>query len=184
MISFYKPQSSNNGTACSFYMNSNGDFFSELLKQKTWDSKRKIGTFNKETKVSVKWSQLELAEMLNLLEGKQPKFSAFHKSQKQVVKVLFAKSDKYDGAYSLSVTREASDDSTNQQKYFLGVYANEATLLREHLKYLLQESFRVNDAKFSRNDEPSSGFGKKETLSKADTAYGSKVQEEDDDMEW
>ena len=116
MISFYKPQASNNGTACSFYMNKDGDFFSELLKQKTWDANRKIGTFNKETKVSVKWSQLELAEMLNLLEGKQPKFSAFHKSQKQVVKVLFAKSDKYDGAYSLNVTREASDDSTNQQK--------------------------------------------------------------------
>ena len=81
MISFYKPQASNNGTACSFYMNNNGELFSELLKQKTWDSKRKIGTFNKDTKVSVKWSQLELAEMLNVLEGKQPKFSAFIKAQ-------------------------------------------------------------------------------------------------------
>ena len=183
MISFYKPQASNNGTACSFYMNKDGEFFSELLKQKTWDANRKIGTFNKDTKVSVKWSQLELAEILNLLEGKQPKFSAFHKSQKQVVKVLFAKSDKYDGAYSLNVTREASDDSTNQQKYFLGVYANEAVLLREHLRYLLQESFRVNDAKFS-NQQSKSDFGKKETMGRGQAAYGSKVQDEDDDMEW
>ena len=99
------------------------------------------------------------------------------------MKVLFAKSDKYDGAFSFSVTREASDDSTNQQKYFLGVYANEAVLLREHLRYLLQETFRANDAKFS-NNQNKNDYGKQETLAKADTAYGSKVQEEDDDMEW
>ena len=183
MISFYKPQASNNGTACSFYMNSNGEFFSELLKQKTWDAGRKIGTFNKETKVSVKWSQLELAEMLNLLDGKQPKFSAFHKSSKQVVKVLFAKSEKYDGAFSLSVSREASDDSTNEQKYFLGVYEKEAVLLREHLRYLLCESFRLNDAKYSSNQQPKNDYGKREVLGRAEAAYGSKT-EEDDDMEW
>ena len=173
MISFYKTQASNKGTACSFYMNNNGEFFSELLKQKTWDDKRKIGTFNKDTKVSVKWSQLEVAEMINLLEGKQPKFSAFHRSSKQVVKVLFGKSDKYDGAFSLSVSREASDDSTNQQKYFLGVYANESVLLREHLKYLLHESFKLNDAKFKVNTPQKQTGGES----------GSKVEEEDD-MEW
>ena len=74
-----------------------------------------------------------------------------------------------------------STNSTNQQKYFLGVYANEAVLLREHLRYLLQESFRVNDAKFS-NQQSKNDFGKKETQGRGQAAYGSKVQDEDDDM--
>ena len=156
MIQFYKPNAKVTGTACSFYMNQqDGSFFSTLIKQASWDEKRRIGKFDKNKKAIIKLSQLEVASLMNAIDSKV-EFKGYHKSSQQVVQFSLAPSTKVDGAFTYSVTREASDDSTNKTSFFLGLYANEAVLLREHLQYLLHESFRLSDLKFSAPDTPKS----------------------------
>ena len=152
MIQFYKPNAKVTGTACSFYMNQqDGSFFSTLIKQASWDAKRRIGKFDKDKKAIIKLSQLEIASLMNAIDSKV-EFKGYHKSSQQVVQFSLAPSSKVEGAFTYSVTKEASDDSTNKTSFFLGLYANEAILLREHLQYLLHESFRLSDAKYSGPD--------------------------------
>ena len=154
MIQFYKPTPKVTGTACSFYMNQrDGSFFSTLIKQASWDEGRRIGKFDKDKKAIIKFSQLEIAGLIHAIESRS-EYKGYHKSSQQVFQFSFAPSTKVEGAFTYSVTREAKDDSTDKMSFFLGLYAAEAVLLREHLQYLLRESFCLSDAKFSSPDPP------------------------------
>ena len=47
MISFYKPNSKNTGTACSFSVNSkDNSVWGSLIKQSSWNDAKKIGSFS------------------------------------------------------------------------------------------------------------------------------------------
>lgn len=175
MIQFYKPTPKVTGTACSFYMNQrDGSFFSTLVKQASWDESRRIGKFDKDKKAIIKLSQLEVASFIHAIESRT-EVKGYHKSSQQVVQFSFAPSSKVEGAFTYSVTREAKDDSTDKMSFFLGLYASEAVLLREQLKYLLKESFRLSDAKFGAPEPP------KET--RKEFTQNNK-DEGDDDMAW
>jgi hypothetical protein len=162
MISFYKPTPKVTGTAMSFYLNKrDNSFFSNLIKQDSWDSSRKIGSFQKNKKVegknvNIKFSQTEIASFVDAVD-RNSEVSGYHGSN-QVVRFSFgpyfpkSKTDsgewiegKEQKGFSFRVTRESKEDSTNKQSYIIGLTFPEAKLLREHLVYLLNESFALTD---------------------------------------
>ena len=161
MVSFYKPTPKVTGTAMSFYLNKrDNSFFSNLIKQDSWDSSRKIGSFQKNKKVegknvNIKFSQTEIASIVDSID-RNVEISGYHGSN-QVVRFSFGPytpkkkvGDEWvEGSeqkgFSFRVTRESKEDSTNKQSYVIGLTFPEAKLLREHLVYLLSESFSITD---------------------------------------
>jgi hypothetical protein len=162
MISFYKPTPKVTGTAMSFYLNKrDNSFFSNLIKQDSWDSGRKIGSFQKNKKVegknvNIKFSQTEIASMIDAID-RNVEISGYHGSN-QVVRFTFGpyvpkhKTDSGEWVegteqkgFSFRVTRESKEDSTNKASYVIGLTFPESKLLREHLSYLLRESFCLAD---------------------------------------
>jgi len=165
MIHFYKPNSRVTGTACSFYLNANdGSFFSTLIKQDGWDSKRKIGSFSKNKdnpskKVNIKLSPTEIAGFIDALESNR-EFTGYHGSN-QIVRFKFCpylKDEKQIG-YSFSATKESKEDSTDKVSFLIGFYFQEGRLLKEHLIFLLREKFELDSQKF-KNKSTSGQFSK------------------------
>jgi hypothetical protein len=81
MISFYKPNSKNTGTACSFSVNSkDASIWSSLIKQSSWNENTKTGSFsdnrdNPQKSAKIKFSITEAAGLLEALD-KNIEFSA------------------------------------------------------------------------------------------------------------
>jgi len=150
MISFYKPNSKNTGTACSFSVNpKDSSIWSSLIKQSGWNEKTKTGSFlenknNPQKSARIKFSQTEVAGLLECLD-KNVEFSAYHSSEQQITKIKFApyiKEDKQVG-FSYSVQKESKDNIENKQSYLIGFYFNEARLLKEFLSYSLSSIFEA-----------------------------------------
>ena len=94
MIQFYKPNPRTTGSACSFWMNPDGTIMSSLIKQHSWDDKRKTGSFqkNKENpkgRVIVKLGEPEVGGMMDAIESNR-EFSTYHSSQNQVLQIKFS----------------------------------------------------------------------------------------------
>ena len=113
MINFYKANPRVTGTACSFYLNPRDNvFFSTMIKQDSWDSNRRIGSFaknkdNPSKKVNIKFSPTEIAGIIDALESNR-EFGGYHGSN-QVVKFKFCpylKDGKQIG-FSYSVNKES-----------------------------------------------------------------------------
>jgi hypothetical protein len=168
MISFYKPNSKNTGTACSFSVNSkDGSIWSSLIKQSAWNESTKTGSFlsnkdNPQKSAKIKFSQTEVAGLLETLD-KNIEFSAYHSSDKQVTKIKLApymKDDKQVG-FSYSVQKENKDNIENKQNYLIGFYFNEARLLKEFLTHSLHSIFKTQEVemikkiKNSKQNQPS-----------------------------
>jgi len=158
MIHFYKPNAKVTGTACSFYLNyRDNSFFSTFIKQASWDSSKKIGRFHKDNpdqKVNVKYSPKEIAGFINVIE-KNEECTGYHGSN-QIVRFKFSpyiRNDKQVG-FSYLVTKESKEDSTNKVSFIIGFDFSELVLLREHLTFLLHESFRLTDASQSARSSP------------------------------
>ena len=152
MIHFYKPTPKVTGTACSFYLNKKDNaFFSTLIKQDSWNSERRIGSFKKNKdnpnkRVNIKFSALEVASFVDAIKRNQ-KFTGYHGSN-QIVRFTFGpyvRDDEQKG-FSFSVTKESKEDSTEKSSYLIGFNFGEAELLVQHLSHLLEESFKLTDA--------------------------------------
>jgi hypothetical protein len=152
MISFYKPNSKNTGTACSFSVNSKeGSIWSSLIKQSSWNEATKTGSFsdnrdNPQKSARVKFSQTEVAGLLEALD-KNVEFSAYHSSDKQITKIKFSpyiKDNKQVG-FSYSVNKESKENIENKQSFLLGFYFSEARLLREFLVHSLHSVFKAQE---------------------------------------
>lgn len=150
MISFYKPNSKNTGTACSFSVNPKDEsIWSSLIKQSSWNESKKIGSFsenqnNPNKSVKVKFSLTEAAGILDAIERKI-EFSAFHNSEKQSIQIKFSpyiKDGKQVG-YSYIVNKTDKQNSDNKQSYLIGLYFNEARLLQEFLQYAINTVFET-----------------------------------------
>ena len=150
MISFYKPNSKNTGTACSFSVNSkDNSVWGSLIKQSSWNDAKKIGSFsenqnNPNKSVKVKFSLTEAAGLLDALE-RNTEFSAYHTSEKQITKIKLApyiREEKQVG-FSYSVNKEDKQNVENKQSYLIGFYFNEARLLKEFLIYSLNSVFQT-----------------------------------------
>jgi len=152
MISFYKPNSKNTGTACSFSVNSKeGSIWSSLIKQSSWNEGTKTGSFsankdNPQKSAKIKFSITEAAGLLETLD-KNIEFSAYHSSDKQITKIKlspYIKDDKQVG-FSYSVNKESKENIENKQSFLLGFYFSEARLLKEFLAHSLQSIFKTQE---------------------------------------
>ena len=161
MISFYKPNSKNSGTACSFSVNpKDNSVWGSLIKQSSWNEAKKIGSFsenqnNPNKSVKVKFSLTEAAGILDAIE-RNAEFSAYHTSEKQITKIKFSPyiRDEKQVGYSYSVNKEDKQNIENKQSYLIGFYFNEARLLKEFLSYSLNsvfESQRIEAIKKNKN---------------------------------
>ena len=161
MISFYKPNSKNSGTACSFSVNpKDNSVWGSLIKQSSWNEAKKIGSFsenqnNPNKSVKVKFSLTEAAGILDAIE-RNAEFSAYHTSEKQITKIKFSPyiRDEKQVGYSYSVNKEDKQNIENKQSYLIGFYFNEARLLKEFLSYSLNsvfESQRIEAIKKIKN---------------------------------
>lgn len=161
MITFYKPNSKNSGTACSFSVNpKDQSIWSSLIKQASWNDSKKIGSFsenqnNPNKSVKLKFSLTEAAGLLDALE-RNSEFSAYHTSEKQSTQIKLApylKDNKQVG-FSYMVSKTDKQNSENKQSYLIGFYFNEARLLKQFLSYALDsvfESQRIEAIKRIKN---------------------------------
>lgn len=148
MISFYKPNSKNTGTACSFSVNpKDNSIWSSLIKQSSWNEKTKSGSFsdnkdNPQKSVKIKYSLTEAAGILDALE-RNAEFSTFHSSEKQSTQIKFSPyiRDEKQVGYSYMVSKTDKQNSENKQSYLIGFYFNEARLLKEFLGFSLNACF-------------------------------------------
>lgn len=157
MLTFFKPNKANKGHMLAFNV---GDdklpsgrtekcVFAQVVKQSGWNEETGNGSFKDGEKISVKFSEFEVAAMLNALETDfaQPvKF--FHKSGKGSTQIFFSKTELQgkelrsfavvkDGV-RFGVTLSATETT------------NELVILREFFKYALTEVF--NSRKFTKTD--------------------------------
>jgi hypothetical protein len=152
MISFYKPNSKNNGTACSFTVNAkDASIWGSLIKQSSWNEVKKIGSFsenqnNPNKSVKVKFSLTEAAGIIDAIE-RNAEFSAYHTSEKQITKIKFSPyiRDEKQVGYSYSVNKEDKQNIENKQSFLLGLYFNEARLLKEFLTHSLHSIFKSQE---------------------------------------
>ncbi len=93
-LHFYKPNQKSTGTACSFWRNSEDNtFWISLIKQDSWNSKTRTGSFSKnkdnpKKRVIVKFSDLEIAGLIDSIE-RNAEYKGYHGSQKQIVTFNF-----------------------------------------------------------------------------------------------
>ena len=148
MISFYKPNSKNTGTACSFSVNEKDSaIWSSLIKQSSWNDSKRIGSFSENQNnplksVKIKFSLTEAAGILDAIE-RNTEFSAYHTSEKQTTQIKFTpyiKDEKHVG-FSYMVSKTDKQNSENKQSYVIGFYFNEARLLKQFLSYALDSVF-------------------------------------------
>ena len=163
MITYYKPNSKNTGTACSFSVNpKDSSIWSSLIKQGSWNENKKIGSFsenqNNPTKsVKIKFSLNEAAGILDAIE-RGSEFSAYHTSEKQTTQIKFSpyvKDNKQVG-FSYMVSKSDKQNSENKQSYLIGLYFNEARLLKEFLSYAISSIFeaqRIESIKNIKNNK-------------------------------
>ena len=149
MIQFYKPNPKVTGTACSFWVNDDGSIMSYMIKQDSWDSKKRIGSFSKnkdnpQGKAIVKFSVSEVGGIVDAIE-RNVVFSAYHSSKNQITKINFgpyiSKKEEKQIGFSYSINKEEKEDSTNKVGFIIGFNYGEGRLLKEFLLEVLRNSF-------------------------------------------
>ena len=160
-LQFYKPNSKSKGTACSFWRSSEDNpFWASLIKQESWNTKTRTGSFSKnkdnpKKRVIVKFSDTEMAGFIDAIE-RNAEYSGYHRSD-QIVRFKFGPytpkkikvngefiaNDKQQG-FSLSVTKEDKEDSTDSQNYLIGFNYPEGMRLKIYLQTILMESYKVD----------------------------------------
>ena len=163
MLSFFKANPSNTGTACSLWLNSkDGSFWCSLLKQASWDSTKNRGSFaaNRDTNkhARVKFNVTEICGFIEVINNeiqlKDAGVNGYHSSQKQVVKFNFAPITSKDGrkGFALSVTKEEKEYSTNQVQFRIGFSKAEAKSLSIYFDEMVRKSFKS----FGEDDQEAS----------------------------
>jgi hypothetical protein len=163
MLAFYKPNSKNTGTACSFSVNPRDcSIWSSLIKQSSWNESKKIGSFlenqnNPNKSVKIKFTLTETAGLLDALE-RNTEFSAYHTSEKQSTQIKLSPyiRDNKQVGFSYIVNKTDKQNSENKQSYLIGFYFNESRLLKQFLEYSLNtvfESQRIEAIKKIKNNK-------------------------------
>ena len=124
-----------------------------MIKQHGWNEKTRTGSFSQNRndpskRVNVKFSAVEVASFIDTIESNR-EFTGYHGSN-QIARFKFCpyvRGGEQVG-FSLSITKELKEDSTNKTSFLIGFTFPESTLLREHLSYLLRESFLNQDNEF------------------------------------
>jgi len=154
MIQFYKPNPKVTGTACSFWLNDDGSMMSSMIKQDSWDSQKRIGSFSKNKnnpkgKAIVKFSQSEVAGIVDAIE-RNATLSAYHSSKNQITKINFgpyiSKKENKQVGFSYSINKEEKEDSTNKVGFIIGFNYGEGRLLKEFLLEVLRSRFNLKQS--------------------------------------
>lgn len=175
MIDFYKPNPKSTGTACSFYLNSkDNSFWGTMIKQASWDSSRKRGSFksnmdNPQKNVKIKFNATEIAGFIDAIE-RNSEVSGYHGSN-QVLRYKFGpymRNEEQVG-FSYSVTKESKEDSTDKQSYIIGFKYEEARLLKVCLEHMLTEFFKNKMSAFEPKTESTDGSTAGEITNETDS---------------
>ena len=151
MIQFYKPNAKVTGTACSFWINRDGSVMSSMIKQASWNSDRKIGSFvknknNPEKRVITKLGRSEVAAIIDCLETNR-EFSTYHSSAKQVLQMKFCpylRNGEQIG-FSFAINKQGKEDSTAKVGFIIGFTFPEGRLLRHDLELFLDKTVNVKE---------------------------------------
>ena len=111
------------------------------IKQHSWNSKTRSGSFSENSKnpekcISVKFNESELGGFIYAIEN-YDKFNAFHSFDDNKTSISLGPYTKNDGtkAFSFSVSRNSAN------KFGIGLEMSEAYLLSEYFKFVLNEIF-------------------------------------------
>ena len=153
MIQLYKPNSRNEGCAFGFREGVNNDRDAEpcvyvtAIKQFSWNSKTRNGSFsenkdNPDKKIQIKLNEVELGGFIAAVDRYQD-FSAFHSYEDTKTSITFKTYSKKGGeqAFSLTLTRNSAE------KFGLGVEMGEAYLMAEYFRYILRKLFHQRAVK-------------------------------------
>ena len=195
MIHFYKPNAKITGTACSFWYNeAENTFFSSMIKQDSWNSQKRTGSFVKNKKnpkatVIVKFSPTEVAGIIDSIETDR-EFSTYHSSQNQITKIKFGPYVKGEDrlGFSYTVNKESKEDSTDKTGFVIGFKYPEGRLLRQYLINALNKSFKFFSNKSDHEDNRTRQNSPAEVEGPTGTAYSKKSvetkNEDEDDFDW
>lgn len=199
MQQFYKPNSRNTGSACSFWVDGQKSIMSSLIKQASWNDKTRIGSFsenkdNPKAKVLVKLSPSEAAEIIDAIE-RNSSFDAYHRSSKQVAKINFSpyhkKQKQEDGSwvtvgdqlgFSYRISKEDADDSTSKISIVVGLNWGEARLLKMYLEEALKLTFDFKEMDYKPNNNYDDSASKPAPQKKA--AQKTVASDGEEDLEW
>ena len=124
-----------------------------MIKQHGWNEKTRTGSFSQNRndpskRVNVKFSAVEVASFIDTIESNRES-TGYHGSN-QIVRFKFCPyvRDGEQVGFSLSITKELKEDSTNKTNFLIGFTFPESTLLREHLSHILRQSFLNEDNEF------------------------------------
>lgn len=146
MINFYKPNSKNLGNAFGFRLGVQGKneepcLYMTAVKQHSWDSNKRRGSFSQNAKdpeksASIKFNEAELGGFIYAIENYE-KFNAFHSFDDNKTSISLSPYTKNDGtkAFSFSVTRNSAN------KFGIGLEMSEAYLLANYFKFVLNKIF-------------------------------------------
>lgn len=123
------------------------------IKQHSWDSKNKTGSFsenkeNPDKKVQIKLDEKEIAGLICAIE-KEREFKAFHSFEDTKTSISFKPYTKQNGdkAFSFTLARNSSE------KFGIGVEMSEAHLLAEFCKYTLRYLFNHRENEYQKKRE-------------------------------
>jgi hypothetical protein len=149
MVQFYKANPRVTGTACSFWVNADGTIMASLIKQASWDDKKRTGSFhankdNPKGRVITKLSHSEAAGIIDVIESNR-ELSTYHSSQNQVLQIKFGayidKKTSEQKGFSFSVNKQDKSDTTNKASFIIGFNYPEARYLKEYLLFVLNYGF-------------------------------------------
>jgi len=130
-----------------------------LIKQASWDSNTKKGSFaknkdNPNKRVIVKLNPTEVGGLIDSIETNR-EFSNYHTSQNQTLQIKFSpylRNGEQVG-FSFSVFKQDKQDSSNKASYVIGFTYSEARYLKEFLIYVLRKIFEKEHESHLKNQK-------------------------------
>ena len=184
MIQFYKPNPRVSGTACSFWLNKDGSVMASMIKQSSWDDKKKIGSFskNKENpngRVVTKLGDVEVAAIIDSIQNGR-EWSTYHRSSKQSLQIKFGSyvRNSEQVGYSFSINKQDAEDSTNKVGFIIGFTFPEGEYLKQFLSFLLNKKFA------SSQSEQMDQTYEKPKHSKRENNPVAQTESNEDDLAW
>lgn len=155
MIQFYKPNSKNTGSACSFQISTRDEcIYVNFIKQSGWDESKRRGSFsgnaqNPKMSASFKLSSTEAGEIISCIR-RNGEFSGFHDSPKQVARIKFSPYSRPSKdnpqqlsqvGFSFSVGKESKENANDKTSFLIGFTFGEAVKLEAFLSLALVKLF-------------------------------------------
>ena len=190
MIQFYKPNSKNTGSACSFsYNKKDKALWVNFIRQASWNAESKTGTFKGATpdkKASSKFSVTELAGLVHAIET-NGEYGNFHGNKERNTTFKFSPYIREGNQVGYSFSLNQNNSQENLKKSFIiGFTFAEGRMLKEYaltvLKNYFTEEIDTNQYNNSNQQAPKSQQKTEEKVE--NTAPNQDNTTEDDGIPW